>query len=69
MNKNIPADPYIKIVLKKLTNRPHPLTLRQIEKDTGLNRMWLSLFARGKIDDPSYTKIVTLDSYLSNNKI
>ncbi len=66
MNKNIPTDPYIKVVLNKLANRHRLLSLRKIEEDTGLNRAWLSLFANGHIDDPSYTKIVTLDNYLSN---
>ncbi len=58
-------DPYIRIVLIKLLKRPRTLTLRTIEKDTGLNRAWLSMFAQGKIEDPSYTRIVKLDTYLS----
>jgi len=59
-------DPYIRTILNKLLKRPRTLTLRKIEQDTGLNRAWLSLFAQGRIKDPSYTKIVTLDTYLSN---
>jgi len=59
-------DPYITIVLNKLLKRPRTLTLRKIETDTGLNRAWLSLFAQGKIKNPGYTRIVTLDTYLSN---
>lgn len=67
--REITPDPYIRIVLKKFLARSRLLTLRKIEKETGLNRAWLSLFAQDKISDPSYTRIVTLDNYLNSNKI
>jgi transcriptional regulator with XRE-family HTH domain len=58
-------DPYIQRVIEKLHNRPLKLSLRQIARDTGLTVQWISLFARGQIREPSYTRIVKLDNYLS----
>lgn len=50
--------------LELLQNRSVKLTLRQISEDTGLPQGWLSMFGRGKIDDPSYYKLRTLYEYL-----
>ena len=50
--------------LKLLTNRPAHISLKQIARDTGLNHGWLSMFKRGKIDDPSYRRLQKLYNYL-----
>ncbi len=50
--------------LELLQNRSVKLTLRQISKDTGLPEGWLSMFHRGKIDNPSHRSLQTLYEYL-----
>jgi transcriptional regulator with XRE-family HTH domain len=50
--------------LELLQNRSVKLTLRQISKDTGLPEGWLSMFHRGKIDNPSHKYLETLYEYL-----
>jgi len=50
--------------LELLQNRSVKLTLRKISQDTGLPEGWLSMFNRGKIDNPSYNYLQTLYEYL-----
>ena len=50
--------------LELLQNRSVKLTLRQISQDTGLPEGWLSMFNRGKIDNPSHKYLHALYQYL-----
>jgi hypothetical protein len=63
--KKIPPNYEITIAIRHLCNRSRQLTFEQIEKDTGIPASWLSMFARGKISDPAYTRFVTLRDYLT----
>lgn len=53
--------------LQLLQNRSVKLTLHRIAKETGLPEGWLSMFGRGKINDPSFTKLQKLYEYLINH--
>ena len=47
-----------------LRNRPRYCTLIQIEKDTGLNRRWLSGVSQGEILNPGSTQAEILRDYM-----
>ena len=50
--------------LELLNKRPRSIQYEDIEKSTGLQKAWLTLFARGKIDGPSVNAMNTLHNYL-----
>ncbi len=50
--------------LELLQSRSVKLTLKRISDETGLNEGWLSMFSRGKIKDPSHSRLQTLYEYL-----
>lgn len=45
------------------------LTLRQVEKDTGISNAYLSQVENNKIKDPSYRIVITLLYYYEAKKI
>ena len=51
--------------LKLLRERPNCIKFKQIEKDTGLPKGWLYMYAKGKITNPSVNRIEKLYNYLT----
>lgn len=51
--------------LKLLHNRPNFIKFKQIEKDTGLPKGWLYMYAKGRITGPNVNRIETLYNYLT----
>lgn len=67
MTEPIPTN-IVQETIKLLSERNHRFNWSRIEKDTGIPRGWLSMFARGKITDPSYLRLIKLYNYLIANR-
>lgn len=64
MNKKLKLSPTINATLTLLRNRSRSMTFEIIADCTGLTVSWLTMFNRGRIRDPSISKIEALHGFL-----
>ncbi len=67
LNSSIKVDLYPLPDFKRM-RRNSGLTLRTVEKETGISNAYLSQIENGKIKDPSYRVVMTLNAFYSDKQ-
>lgn len=63
---DVASHPELNETLKLLTDRPRSLTLEAIAEGANVTVGWLGTFARGKIPDPSFNRVMRVRDFLRN---
>lgn len=50
-------------VIQKLKNRPHYITFKEIEAETGVSRQYLRRLSSGEVTEPSVYKLDAISKY------
>lgn len=61
---DVATHPELTETLKLLANRPRTLTLEAVADGANVSVGWLSHFARGKIDDPSFNRVMRVRDFM-----
>lgn len=63
---DVASHPELQETLNLLANRPRNLTLEAVAEAANVSMGWLSQFARGKIPDPSFNRVMRVRDCLRN---
>ena len=69
MNDKSKQHPIVMKTRYMLKNRPHFVSLADIEKATGLKQSWLMSFANNSGQDSAASKVITLYEYFTSTTI
>lgn len=61
---DVATHPELDETLKLLTNRPRTLTLEAIAEGACVSIGWLGQFARNKIPDPSFNRVMRVRDFM-----
>jgi len=61
---DVASHPELNETLKLLTDRPRSLTLEMVAEGANVTCAWLGMFARGKIADPSFNRVMRVRDFL-----
>lgn len=61
---DVATHPELDETLKLLTNRPRTLTLEAIAEGANVSVGWLGQFARNKIPDPSFNRVMRVRDFM-----
>lgn len=62
---NVDSHGLVKTTIELIQNRSVKVKLNQISGATGIPEAWISLFAQGKIIEPSANRVLKLYEYMS----
>lgn len=65
---DVATHPELQETLNLLANRPRTLTLEAVAEGANVTLGWLSMFSRGKIDDPSFNRVMRVRDFLQSHK-
>ncbi len=61
---DVASHPELTETLNLLTNRPRTLTIEAIAEGASVSVGWLSQFARNKIPDPSFNRVMRVRDFM-----